>query len=210
MKKIILLVQAAAILSCSKNEKLPTVIENNTDTAVAISPTPPHSDVQTQNLKDINREILQILKQKNYRALADFIHPQKGVRFSMYSYVDPKKDKVFTREDFLKYINSQIKFTWGHKDGSGDLYQTSLLNYLSEWVYKRDFSAGEYFENEIKGRGNTLVNISKVYPQAVFTENYIPGSEQYAFMDWNSLRLVFEKVENKYYLVAIVNDQWTV
>ena len=29
-------------------------------------------------------------------------------------------------------------------------------------------------------------------------------------MDWRTMRLVFEEYQGKYYLVAIVNDQWTI
>lgn len=210
MKKIILVFQCVIILSCSQNEKPAEIADERTDANTVSTDTLRTSESEQQNLKQLNDQILQILKQGNHRELANFIHPQKGVRFSMYAYTEPAKDKVFTREDFIKYINTNVKFTWGQKDGTGEIYQTTLKNYLEEWVYSRDFSKSDYSENEMKGKGNTINNLKEIYPNADFTENYINGSEQYSFMDWNSLRFVFEKLGNKYYLTAVVNDQWTI
>lgn len=210
MKKIILVFQCLIILSCSQNEKPAEIADERTDANTVSTDTLRTSESEQKNLKQLNDQILQILKQGNHRELANFIHPRKGVRFSMYAYIEPAKDKVFTREDFIKYINSNVKFTWGQKDGTGEIYQTTLKNYLEEWVYSRDFSKSDYSENEMKGKGNTINNLKEIYPNADFTENYINGSEQYSFMDWNSLRFVFEKLGNKYYLTAVVNDQWTI
>ncbi len=210
MKKIILVFQCVIILSCSQNEKPAEIADERTDANTVSTDTLRTSESEQQNLKQLNDQILQILKQGNHRELANFIDPQKGVRFSMYAYIEPAKDKVFTREDFIKYIDTNVKFTWGQKDGTGEIYQTTLKNYLEEWVYSRDYSKSDYSENEMKGKGNTINNLKEIYPNADFTENYINGSEQYSFMDWNSLRFVFEKLGNKYYLTAVVNDQWTI
>jgi hypothetical protein len=57
---------------------------------------------------------------------------------------------------------------------------------------------------------NSLNNLKAIYPKGDFTENYIKGSEANAEMDWKSLRLVFEELHGKYFLVAVVNDQWTI
>ena len=162
------------------------------------------------DVKSLNKEILQLLKMKDYEKFANYIHPEKGLRFSMYGYVQPKKDKIFTKDDFLKYIGTNIKFTWGEKDGTGDLLQMSLKNYLEKWVFLKDFTQSEVSLNEIKHRGNTINNIKEIYPNSNFTENYLEGTEEYAQMDWNSLRLVFEEYEGKLFLVGVINDQWTI
>lgn len=161
-------------------------------------------------LKNINAKIISSLKSKNYILFSQFIHPHNGIRFSMYAYVQPEKDKHFSREDFNRYISMPTKFTWGEKDGTGDLLVVSLQNYLQQWVFKRDFTQAQFYLNEFKGKGNSINNLLKIYPNADFIENYIPGSKKYSGMDWNSLRFVFEEFRGKYYLVAIINDEWTV
>ncbi len=155
--------------------------------------------------------IKQALVYQNYAAIAPLIHPTRGVRFSMYAYVDPQTDKVFSRAQFEQYLKaSRIKFTWGQKDGTGDIYITPLPNYLKVWVDGNKYKAIAPTLNTFQGYGNSLNNLTEIYPNANFVEFYYSGSEQYDGMDWRALRLVFEEYKGKQYLVAIVNDQWTI
>ena len=155
--------------------------------------------------------IKQALVYQNYAAIAPLIHPTRGVRFSMYAYVDPQTDKVFSRAQFEQYLKaSRIKFTWGQKDGTGDIYITPLPNYLKVWVDGNKYKAIAPTLNTFQGYGNSLNNLTEIYPNANFVEFYYSGSDQYDGMDWRALRLVFEEYKGKQYLVAIVNDQWTI
>lgn len=101
-------------------------------------------------LKQMNEEIIQTLKDKNYQKFADYIHPGKGVRFSMYAYVNPKEDKNFSRTDFIKYEPTKTLFTWGTMDGSGEVYKATLNGYLKNWVYSKDFVAGQVSVNDFQ------------------------------------------------------------
>lgn len=161
-------------------------------------------------VKGINDELLQLLKEEKYSDFADLIHSEKGVRFSMYGYINPSKDKTFSSEEFRKYVGTRVKFTWGERDGSGDPLVMTIEDYLKKWVYKRDFIKGEFAYNRYLQTGNSLNNIHDVYPLTVFSENYIAGSAKYNEMDWNCLRFVFEKKDGKFLLVAVVNDEWTI
>ena len=213
MKKLIYLSLITVTLGCSKEkntaeaeQKSTTeIIKNDSITAVP----QPQKLNKNEQLKNLNSEILAALKSKNYNRFSEFIHPEKGIRFSMYAYVQPGKNKHFSREDFIRYISTSTKFTWGEKDGSGDLLVIPLKEYLETWVSKRDFTKSEFYLNEFKGTGNSLNNLKQIYPDKDFTENYIPGSEKYGGMDWNSLRFVFEDFQGEYFLVAVVNDEWT-
>lgn len=165
---------------------------------------------QQQTLQDAIY-IKQALAYQNYQALAPFIHPTRGVRFSMYAYIDPKTDKVFSHAQFDQYLKaSKIKFTWGGLDGTGDPLITPLPKYLKDWV-----DAGKYKSigptlNRFQGSGNSLNNLKEIYPNADFVEFYYAGSEKYSGMDWQALRLVFDNYKGKRYLIAIINDQWTI
>ncbi|ACU08208.1 hypothetical protein FIC_01765 [Flavobacteriaceae bacterium 3519-10] len=214
MMKIISAVLLLTVASCS-NEKSsvgPTAAdsvrpeENQNEKAIP----KPAKLTKQDSLRNISKDVLNTLKLKDYQRFATFIHPQKGVRFSMYGFVRTETDKHFSRAEFLNYINTPTRFTWGEKDGSGDQYVISLKDYFENWVFKRDYTQSDIYLNEFKGTGNSLNNLQQIYPNADFTENYIAGSEKYAFMDWNALRLVFEKFEGKYFLIAVVNDQWTI
>ena len=202
------------LASCTKEKPNSEPAQNNSAdvpvTGSLKSVREPIKQTKENILKNLNTEITSSLKSNDYARFSEFIHPLKGIRFSMYAYVQPEKDKHFSREDFNRYISKPTKFTWGEKDGTGDLLVVSLQNYLQQWVFKRDFTQAQFYLNEFKGKGNSLNNLLKIYPNADFTENYIPGSEKYSGMDWNSLRFVFEEFQGKYYLVALINDEWTV
>ena len=157
------------------------------------------------------QDIKQALLNKNYQAIIPHIHPVKGVRFSMYAYVQPDSDKVFNRQQFAQYLKeSRVKFTWGEKDGTGDIYITTLPDYLGTWVADDLNKAESVSYDQFQGSGNSLNNLKEKYPNADFVEFYSEGTEQYSGMDWRALRLVFEAYQGQYYLVAIVNDQWTI
>ncbi|KQR92567.1 hypothetical protein ASG01_11695 [Chryseobacterium sp. Leaf180] len=163
-----------------------------------------------KNIKQLSYELINALKSENYVYFSSKIHPEKGVRFSMYAFINQKRDKVFTKEDFDRYIKTNILFTWGEKDGSGELYRSTLQNYVSDWIMKKDFSKSQMLLNKSMATGNSLNNTKDAYPNAEFVEFYIPGTEKHSKMDWFALRFVYEKYDGKYFLVGIVNDQWTI
>jgi hypothetical protein len=214
MKKAVLFLSFLAVVSCKKN---PEKFVN--DKADSAKPSQTYN-VQGKSgtldldkeaaLKAANEAVLQALHDKNYKRFAEFIHPEKGVRFSMYAFVSPEEDKLFSKSDFIKYQPSKTVFTWGALDGSGDLYKSTITDYLIRWVYAKDFATGQVSINEFQGKGNSLNNLREVYPKADFTENFVKGSESNPEMDWKCLRLVFEQLSGKYYLIGVINDQWTI
>jgi len=213
MKKIFISIFIISLVSCNeKADKSTTDNKINSTAQTSVQTSNPSESTITREeiIKETNDVILNVLKNKDYKRFAEFIHPQKGVRFSMYAFVNPKEDKQFSKEDFAKYQPSKTLFTWGAMDGSGDLYKATIDDYFTKWVYSKDFVTGQIALNEFLGKGNSLNNLKETYPKAVFTENFIKGSEATAGMDWKCLRLVFEEFQGKYYLVAVINDQWTI
>ena len=216
MKKYFFILVLLSLTYCSKESetksdilKKDSIIQNDS-LKTANSSLESETVNKEETLKTLNNEILSTLKMKDYVKFTNYIHPEKGVRFSMYAYVNPKKDKNFTKEEFKKYVTTDIKFTWGDQDGTGDPLVLSIKDYLRDWVFRKDFSKGEFQLNSFKGTGNSLNNLKEIYPKLSFTENYLPGSEEYGEMDWNCLRFVFEELYGTYYLVAVINDEWTI
>lgn len=172
--------------------------------------TPVVSDTSQQTLKQQALRIQRALANKDFARITNDIHPTRGVRFSMYAYVRPETDKVFSREQFAQYLQqSKIRFTWGEKDGTGDLLVTPLSTYLDKWIDASKFNNASISINEFQHSGNMINNLKKIYPNSEVVEFYHKGSEEYAGMDWRIMRLVFEEYQGKRYLVAIVNEQWT-
>lgn len=167
---------------------------------------------QRETIQNISDQILHMLKEKDTSKLAAFVHPEKGVRFTPYSFVDVKKDVKITATEFTGLMTETKKRLWGAFDGTGDPIDLVFPEYYKKFVYDVDFLEAPQivFDQPIQ-RGNSLVNMKEAYPDAVFIEYHFPGIDpQYNGMDWRSLRLVFEQKDSKWYLVGIIHDQWTI
>lgn len=160
------------------------------------------------------KQVLLALKNKDYTAFANFIHPLEGVRFSPYGFVDTTSDIVLSPRAFLDELSKkpQTKITWGEYDGTGEPIVLTIEAYFKKFVYNADFlNAPQNSWNEMIGSGNSLNNLTTIYKDCAFTEHHFPGfNQKYSGMDWCSLRLVFKKYNNQIYLVGIVHDQWTI
>ncbi len=157
-------------------------------------------------------EVVKALREKDLEKLSQAVHPEKGVRFSPYGYVNVETDLVFTREQVRNLGNDSKVYNWGSYDGSGLPIELDFEGYYNKFIYDVDFmNAPEVAYNKVLGKGNSLVNTLDVYPKAIVVEYHFPGFDpQYEGMDWRSLRLVFEKKDNTWYIVGIIHDQWTI
>ena len=158
------------------------------------------------------------LKNRNLENLSKLVHPDKGVRFSPYTYVrvEPGSpegaDIVFGSAHIANFFADQTVYNWGRFDGSGEPIDLTFEAYFARFIYDADFARPHAVGyNEIIGRGNTINNIAEVYPNAVTIEYHFEGFDPtFAGFDWRSLRLMLEEKEGDWYLVGIVHDEWTI
>ncbi len=156
--------------------------------------------------------VLRALHDRDMADLARHVHPVKGLRFSPYIDVDPKRSVVLQAAVLPKALDDPKPRRWGIEDGTGDPIVRSFASYFARFVYDRDFlSAGQRRVNEFGGKSTTRPNVREVYPDATVIEAHVPGTKpEYGGLDWASLLLVFEQYESRWYLVALVHDQWTI
>jgi hypothetical protein len=85
--------------------------------------------------------ILTLLKNKNYLAFANYIHPVEGIRFSPYGFVDTVHDIKLSKQKFINEAGKpdQDMIVWGAFDGTGDPIKMTLNNYMQRFVYDVDF-----------------------------------------------------------------------
>lgn len=210
---------AILIYSCNNNSEQKEVkseeVITSVDTTPAIVPevtvVKPAISLDS-SLTLLNNEILLQLKNKDYEGFAKHLHPEDGCLFSPYGFIDTENARLFTQEGFIKLLNSGDKVVWGSYDGSGDPINLNLKAYLEKFVYNADYVNAEKFAlNKMLGSGNSLNNLTKVFPGLNFSENYFSGfKKEYDGMDWTTLRLIFKKSGDVYYLRAVVHDQWTI
>lgn len=155
---------------------------------------------------------IKAIKEKDMEKLASLVHPVKGLLFSPYSHIYLGEDKVFMKEQLEGLLESNEVYNWGAYDGSGDPIELTFAQYYEKFIYNQDFANAEKVAyNEEQHMGNTIVNISEVYPDGKFIEYYFSGfNPDYEGMDWESLRLVFEKYDEQWYLVCIAHGEWTI
>lgn len=213
MKTVYSLLLSLLFLSACTNDKKASVEEEEKKDSVSIQQDSiPVIEKEEINISDLTQTILDQIKNKDYASLIQYIKPDLGLRFSPYGYVNTSTDIVLKPNQFRSMINDSTKLVWGHYDGSGDDINLNFKEYFEKFVYNADFLNAEKLSiNQSAAKGNSLNNIMKVYPNAEYTESYFSGFEKkYAGMDWQALRLIFTKEGDKYYLIGIVHDQWTI
>jgi hypothetical protein len=163
-------------------------------------------------LRKRTHEAILAFKNKDYVALAAMVHPDSGVRFSPYGYIDSVHDRIVTADWISKQATRKEKLLWGTTDAAGDDINTTLGTYIDRYVYDVEFIKPEKMEVDMfMGLGTTLNNLREMYPTCHFTESYFSGfDKKYDGMDWRSLRLVFKMKDGQYYLIGVVHDEWTI
>lgn len=163
-------------------------------------------------IKQTAASLIKALKAKDAKAIADLVHPVKGVRFTPYTYVSLESDLVFSQAEMRSFFDNQKVYLWGYYDGSGEPINLTPGQYYEKFVYAEDYvNAKQVGYNQVLSSGNALENQFEVYSNPIVVEYYFPGfNPGYDGMDWRSLRLVFESYQNDWKLVGIINNQWTI
>lgn len=163
-------------------------------------------------IKEISDKVIRLISEKDMESLSLYIHPEKGIRFTPYTYVLPHQDKVFDQEKIKDFFKDENIYLWGHYDGSGEEIKLTPGQYFEKFVYSKDFIDAEQIGyNTVLSFGNAIENQFEVYSNPIVVEYYFSGFDpEYAGMDWRSLRLVFEEYNGEWYLVGIIHNQWTI
>ena len=159
-----------------------------------------------------SREVLLAIKNQDGATLATFVHPRKGVRFSLYGYVFVGADRVFTRNRIKDLFASNRRYVWGCEDGSGNPIRLTARQYIKRYVCNRDFlRVKEIGYNKMLLGGDATTNIGEVYPDAIPVTYYYPGSDpNVPGYGWESLCLAFEKKDGTWYLIGVITSFQTI
>lgn len=198
------------VVACTNNSKKEA--DKTEDTIIVTRDTSTVLPTNSDSLVFMaSRQVLTMLKNKEFIQLSQLFHPLYGVRFSPYGFIDTTNNKVLSPDQFLQAIANKNLIHWGYYDGSGDSILLTAAQYFNKFIYNADFlNAEKTGLNKRIGFGNSLDNLKLIYPDCNYTESHFSGfDKKYAGMDWTSLKLVFKFYQGKNYLVGIVHDQWT-
>ena len=122
-------------------------------------------------MRELGENTLKALRDRDMEWLSSIVHPDKKLRFSPYTYVDPDNSLVFTGEEIKTLMESKKVYTWGAYDGSGEPIQLTFREYLNAFVYDQDFLNTEQVGyNRFIGQGNTINNLFEAYPEGKLLE----------------------------------------
>ncbi|WP_078555058.1 FlxA-like family protein [Bacillus alkalicellulosilyticus] len=163
-----------------------------------------------EQLRGRGDDVVIALENQNFQSFANYVHPEKGVRFSPYAHVLPDEHLRFSAEEVMNFSNDQEEYEWGTQDGSGYPITMTPTQYYEEYIYIREFSreASKIKINEIESRGNLIINIEETYPDAQFVSYYVTAGEEE--LNWANLILAFEELDGEWYLVGLAVDRWTI
>jgi hypothetical protein len=155
-------------------------------------------------------KIVAALKNKDLKTVASFVHPTKGLRFAPYGYLE-KSNQVFKKAQVPSLFLLRRTYVWGEFDGSGDPINMGFPEFHKKFIYDRNYvrAPGVAYDKQI-GFGNGVFNVREVYPQSKFVGYNFPKGADGNVMGWSTLYLVFEKSGAKWYLVAVVHDEWVI
>jgi len=166
--------------------------------------------VDNSDITVVSNQIMNALKNKNIELLSQFVS-QQWVRLSPYNYVDLKQDLILKKSDLENIWESNQKYVWWVQDGSGLPIDLTFKEYFAKYIYDVDFAnAPQKLVNKKVTRWNMINNVRDVYVGKYFIEYYFSWfNPEYEWMDWRSLILVFDKVDNEWKLLWIVHAQRT-
>lgn len=170
------------------------------------------NNIRSENLLTYSMEVMETIRDKDMDALSKCVHPNLGIRFTPYFYIDMQDDMVFTAQQIEVLMQDNQLYNWGNYDGSGEPIELTFSDYYDSFIYSNEFINPQIIGNNVAiGKGNETDNITIAYPNAQFVEFHFSIIDpQYGGADWSSLRLVFEELNNTWYLVGIVHGQWTI
>ena len=167
--------------------------------------------VNTQaELVHIGYEVVGCIRDRDYDQLANYVSPTKGVTFTPYSTVS-EQNVHFTAKQIKSFGRDTAIYIWGVSDGVGKTIECTPQEYVEDYVYRRNYlSAPLIGVDRVVMSGNAVENVAEYYPGCHFIDFHFPGDEKNEGMDWSTLRIVLEQDGENYYVVGIINSQWTI
>lgn len=163
------------------------------------------------SLRETADSVMRSIKRTDMMALSAFMVPKGSILFSPYSYVDTVSAMRLSANDLRDFFGDTTRATWGAYDGSGLPIVLSCADYYKTFIYNQSFAeADSVIENKSIQRGNSMDNLATVFPDNEHVEYFIAGDAKQDGLGWGSLTLVFRKEGQRYVLVGIVNNRWTI
>lgn len=187
----------------------PVILANATTKANLVISQSKISSDQTE-IQKLSVEVLKALQKKDIKKLSTFMNPKKNLVIALSPNLVKGHYATFTKAKLAK-LNKKTKIMWGLEGGTGNPVKTGFDTVHNEYLWTVN-----YLGKDVKVNfGENIVfksdkpNYNEVIPNGTAIEYYYPGTEANSNLDWRSLVLIYEKVDGKLCLVAIIHEEWT-
>ena len=165
---------------------------------------------RNSELVDLAYSVLTCLRDNDYKTLSKYVHPEYGLIMSPYSTINLSSNQCYMPGKVTTIGDDKEVYVWGTVNGTDEPIQMTAKDYFAAYVYDHDYlSAPVIGINRIIKSGNSLENVTSIFPEGEFVDFYIPPVSAES-MDWYILRLVFENSGGSLKLSAIIHSQYTV
>lgn len=174
-----------------------------------------------ENISEINQFVIRAIKNKNFSELSHYINKDKGLRLIPYDRLK-SEDAIVSKEYLGNYKKRQYDDThyFGAISGLGTYMIMGIYDYWDYFLYPVDYIRIEPAYNVFDERSEKFLlnNTSITYynDPIIVRYNYEVTNKDKDIMNfnkdnrWRSLKLIYENIEGKWYLVMIMNNESTV
>jgi len=175
----------------------------------------PHisSNASNVELTALAFNVLEYISDGDFESLSEVVHPDFGVVFSPGATINLTTNRRFNAEQIALFAGDSTIYVWGMRNGTGEPIELTPMDYINQFVLSSDYlNASIIGVDRIIRSGNALENITDEFPGVRFVEFHIPGEQRpgYDDLDWSTLRLGFERQDDRLWLTVIVHSTWTV
>ncbi len=155
------------------------------------------------NVEDAAQYVLNRLPNKNWPAIGAITRSDHPLTIAPTTHIDTGS---FTIDGKMlkKLYESGEEINWNTISVSGKKLKMSFPDYFNKHLWDRDYRQADLHINEFIKRGPGLNTIKQHFKGCELVEALIESDEE---LGWQALNMVFKKIDGKYYLVGLINDQ---
>ncbi len=160
--------------------------------------------------------VLEAFASRSGEALADVAHPERGIRFTAYGFVDPERDIVLDRAALKNAFSDPTKRSWGYQGESDERIQLTPADFFRFYLSSPDDEPWERatgtspasYEAASFNVTTLQQDLKAAYPAGEVVELRRPPKMPDSF-SWRVVRVVCEPYEGKSYAVGLVHNAWS-
>ena|GEM_PF-1749209 len=151
------------------------------------------------------RAVVLALKNNDVKALASYVHPGRGVRFSPYGF--GVEERVWWPRQVAALGQNAHTYDWGRAATSGKPLRLTWQEYRRRFIYNGNFAATrEVRLHSLQEQPFNQPELNSTYAGGLVVEYHLPGHRTLKWRDARSLWMVWQPSGGVWYLTAVANQ----